>query len=100
MPKRSPRERAELRMKAIGALKARASPASQQRIDQSFDDLCLELISEWIIGESRHESSTQQAEYWIGRVYDELITDEQPDPTRLYTRFSLSLPRAQYIARL
>jgi hypothetical protein len=100
MAKRSSQERAELRAKAIRALKARASPASQERIDQSFDELCIELISEWIVGEPRHESATQQAEYWIGRVYDDLITDEQPDPTRMYTRFSLSLPRAQYIARL
>lgn len=100
MPKRSPQARAELRTRAVEALKARASAASQARIDASFDDLCVELVSEWIVADPRPESATQQAEYWIGRVYEELIPDEQPAPTGMYTRFSLSLARAQYVARL
>src|SRR3954447_14626103 len=100
MAKRTAQERVALRARAVAALKARASAASQARIDQAFDELCVELVSEWIVADPRLESSTQQAEYWIGRVYEELITDEQPDPTRMYTRFSLSLARAQYVARL
>jgi hypothetical protein len=85
MPKRSSQQRQELRAKAIAALGWRCSPVSQARIDEGFDGLCIELISEWILVEPRLESQTQQSEYWIGRVYEDLIIDEQPDPTTLYT---------------
>jgi hypothetical protein len=100
MPRQSRPERERLRAHAITALKAQASPPSQARIDELFDALCIELIAEWIAGETRFESQTQQTEYWLTRCYEELFSDEQPDPTRLYTRFALSLPRAQYLARL
>jgi hypothetical protein len=100
MAKRSVQERADLRAQAVGALKQGASAASQATIDRSFDGLCVELLSEWILAEPRPESQTQQVEYWMGRVYDDLIVDEQPEPTRIYARFALSLPRAQYVTRL
>lgn len=100
MPRRSSRERMQLRAKAMAALKVQASPESWSRIDHSFDELCVELVSEWIVGEPRLESQTQQTEYWISRFYEDLVTDEQPEPSRLYARFTLSLPRAQYVTRL
>ena len=39
-------------------------------------------------------------EYWLSRIYEALYPDEQPDASRLYTRFGLPLPRAQYVTRL
>ena len=45
-------------------------------------------------------SPSQQAEYWLARLYEDIFIDEQPEATRIYMRFQMPLPRAQYIARL
>lgn len=86
--------------RAKAALAIDASPASRARIESSYEALCVDLVSEWVLGERRHESQGQQAEAWIARFYDDLHSDEQPDPARIYARFQLGLPRAQYLARL
>ncbi len=39
-------------------------------------------------------------EYWLARIYEALYPDEQPNASRLYLRFGLPLPRAQYLTRL
>lgn len=85
---------------AKAALAIDASPASRARIESGYDALCVDLVSEWVLGEGRHESQGQQAEAWIARFYEALHSDEQPDPARIYARFRLGLPRAQYLARL
>jgi hypothetical protein len=85
---------------ARAALSIDASEEARRRIVQQFDRLCIELISEWLTGERRFESVGQQTEYWIARLYEELYVDEQPEAARLYARFSLPLPRAQYLVRL
>jgi hypothetical protein len=84
----------------MAALVAQASPSSRARIEAKLDAICVELVCEWIVGEARFESQTQQVEHWLGRFYQELWLDERPDPARLYARFGVSLPRAQYLARL
>ena len=86
--------------RAKAALAIEASAAAKARIDSDYEGLCVDLVSEWILGEKRFESQGQQAEYWIARCYEALHRDEQPDPARIYARFQLGLPRAQYLARL
>jgi hypothetical protein len=86
--------------RARTALAGDASEASIQLLDQNLERLCITLLLEWLIGDQRFESQSQQAEYWLARFYDEIFEDEQPDATRIYQRFSLSLPRATYVARL
>lgn len=56
--------------------------------------------SKWVVGEKRFESQSQQREYWLSRFYEEVFIDEQPDATRIYERFGMSLPRAGYLSRL
>lgn len=85
---------------ARAALSIDTSKETQQRIQKQFDRLCIELVSEWVTGERRFESVSQQAEYWLARLYEEFYLDEQPEATRLYARFRLPLPRAQYVTRL
>ncbi len=82
------------------ALAIDASPASRARIESGYEALCVDLVSEWVLGERRHETQGQQAEAWIARFYDTLHSDEQPDANRIYARYKLGLPRAQYLARL
>ncbi|MGK9167056.1 hypothetical protein KXR53_12195 [Inquilinus limosus] len=93
-------ERQERLARAKAALATDASPASRARIEAGYEALCVDLVSEWVLGEPRYESQGQQAEAWIARFYDRLHSDEQPDANRIYARFQLGLPRAQYLARL
>jgi len=86
--------------RAKAALAIDATPASRARIDSGYEALCVDLVSEWVLGERRYESPGQQAEAWIARFYDDLHSDEQPDANRIYARYQLGLPRAQYLARL
>jgi hypothetical protein len=86
--------------KARDNLGAEASGAARQALEARLQSLAAELALEWIVGERRFESQGQQTEYWLARLYEELFVDEQPEATRLYARFGLSLARAQYLARL
>lgn len=85
----------------IRALLARnASEESVERIDSEFESLCVELVSDWLSGEQRFESTSQQTEYWLSRLYETIYKDEQPESTRIYQRFRFPLSKAQYISRL
>lgn len=86
--------------RAKAALEIDASPASRKRIEAGYEALCVDLVSEWVLGERRHETQGQQAEAWIARFYDALHGDEQPNANRIYARYQFGLPRAQYLARL
>ncbi|HEY9346910.1 MAG TPA: hypothetical protein VIQ53_16440, partial [Inquilinus sp.] len=50
--------------RAKAALAIDASPASRARIEASYEALCVDLVSEWVLGERRHETQGQQAEAW------------------------------------
>jgi hypothetical protein len=93
-------DRRDRAARARAALAIDASPASRARIESGYEALCVDLVSEWVLGEHRAESQGQQAEAWIARFYDALHSDEQPDTNRIYARYQLGLPRAQYLARL
>jgi hypothetical protein len=86
--------------RARSMLSIDVSEASKRNLDERLERLAAELALEWIVGDRRFESQGQQTEYWLFRFYDEIFSDEQPDATRVYERFSLSLPRAAYVARI
>jgi hypothetical protein len=86
--------------RAQGTLLIDCSDVASARLKERLQELAAELLVEWIVGERRFESQSQQSEYWLSRFYDEIFTDEQPDATRIYERFGISLSRANYIARL
>ena len=86
--------------KASAQLAIDASPAADANIKEKLEPLASELLLEWLVGDKRFESQGQQTEYWLSRLYEEIFVDEQPDATRIYERFSLSLPRSAYLARL
>ena len=85
---------------ARASLAADASKESTALIDARLEAVAASLALEWITGLRRFESQGQQMEYWLSRIYEALYPDEQPDATRLYVRFGLPLPRAQYVTRL
>ena len=91
---------AALLARARASLMIEASDAATQRIDARLQAVAAELALEWITGERRFENQSQQTEHWLARFYEELFTDEQPQPTRIYARFGLPLPRSQYVSRL
>jgi hypothetical protein len=91
---------AELSQRAFDALAVDASPAAVKALKERLQPLAAELLFEWLTGDQRFESQSQQTEYWLSRFYDEVFADEQPDATHIYTRFGLTLPRAGYVARL
>ncbi len=86
--------------RAKASLTTDASPAAQKNVEDILERLMSELVLEWLLGEKRFESQSQQTEYWISRFYEAIFNDEQPDPTKIYARFGLSLPRAAYVARM
>lgn len=77
-----------------------ASPATNKLIQDRLKDLSTILMLEWLVGDQRFEKQSEQTEYWLSRIYDELLTDEQPDGSMIYERFGFSLPRSDYLARL
>ena len=86
--------------RAQAALKLDASPAAQKLAKAKLKSLASTLLLEWLVGDRRFESQSEQVEYWLSRIYEEIFVDEQPDATRIYERFGVSLPRATYLARL
>jgi hypothetical protein len=82
------------------ALLTDASEAARTKINERLESLAIELFLEWLTGQKRFESQSQQTEYWLSRFYDEIFLDEQPDATRIYERFRVHLSRAGYLARL
>lgn len=86
--------------KASAQLALDVSPADDANIKKNLEQLASELLLEWLVGDKRFESLGQQTEYWLSRFYEEIFVHEQPDATRIYERFSLSLPRSVYLVRL
>jgi hypothetical protein len=86
--------------RARAAIAIDASAAAGEHVQTRLERLASTLLLEWLVGEKRFESQSQQTEYWLSRFYEEIFEDEQPDATRIYERFGLSLPRAAYLARL
>lgn len=86
--------------RARTAIAIDASAAGGEHVQSRLERLASTLLLEWVVGEKRFESQSQQAEYWLSRFYEEIFDDEQPDATRIYERFGVSLPRAAYLARL
>ncbi|MHC2627247.1 hypothetical protein ACVIW2_009334 [Bradyrhizobium huanghuaihaiense] len=86
--------------RAHALLSTDASPAAKKNLKSGLDGLAATLLLEWLVGDKRFESQSQQAEYWLSRFYEDIFVDEQPDATRIYERFGVNLPRAGYLARL
>jgi hypothetical protein len=91
---------ADLLERARKSLAVEASNTAHALLKDRLQSVAAELALEWIVGDRRFESQSQQTEYWLARLYEEIFTDEQPEATRIYTRFGLPLPRSQYLARL
>jgi hypothetical protein len=77
-----------------------ASPVAQKAIKNKLETLSATLLLEWLLGDKRFETQSQQTEYWLSRIYDEIFADEQPDATRIYERFGIGIARATYLARI
>src|SRR5262245_4249942 len=86
--------------RAQAALKLGASPAAQKLAKTKLEALATTLLLEWLVGDKRFQSQSQQMEYWLCRFYEEIFIDEQPDATSIYERFGVSISRAAYLARL
>jgi len=90
----------DLLAQAIPSLEQDSSPRAKAALKAKLKDLAAEMLLEWVVGEKRFDSQSQQTEYWLSRFYEEIYEDEQPDPTRIYERFNLSLARSSYVTRL
>jgi hypothetical protein len=89
-----------LLQRVAGALTTDGSSLVANNATTKLDMVAAHLLLQWIVGAARFDSQSQQTEYWLSTLYDEIFTDEQPDATRIYERFGFSLPRANYLARL
>ncbi|MGY3129333.1 hypothetical protein ACVWZM_000015 [Bradyrhizobium sp. USDA 4501] len=100
MAKPEDEARKALLERALALLATDASPAAKKNLKSNLESLATTLLLEWIVGDKRFETQSQQTEYWLSRFYDGIFVDEQPDATRIYERFGLNLPRSGYLARL
>ena len=57
--------------RAQAALKLDASPTAQKLAKVKLESLASTLLLEWLVGDRRFESQSQQAEYWLSRIYEE-----------------------------
>jgi hypothetical protein len=56
---------------------------------------------DWLAGEKRHNSLTEQHTEWFEEIYAHLLPkSEVPSADRLYNSFNVPFGRAQYIARV
>ena len=56
---------------------------------------------DWLSGEQRYTSLTQQHTDWVESIYNHLLReDEAPSADRLYNDFNIPYGKAQYIARV
>ena len=56
---------------------------------------------DWLSGQERHTSLTEQYTEWIESIYVRMLPeDERPTADRLYNCFNVPFGRAQYIARV
>jgi hypothetical protein len=63
-------------------------------------ELSAKLVLEWLLNEKCFETMSQATEHWVASFEEGLFPDEAPDPTKLYDRCTLPLPKARYLARL
>jgi hypothetical protein len=66
--------------RAQAALKLDASAAAQRLAKANLERLASTLLLEWLVGDRRFESQSQQTEYWLSRFYEEIFIDEQLAP--------------------
>lgn len=90
----------DLRDRALETLSSDASTPAVKALKAKLETLSSVLFLEWLLGDNRFDSPTQQTEYWLSRFYDEVYTDEQPDASRIYGRFGIAIARASYLARM
>ena len=66
-----------------------------------FAQLAVESWIDWLSGETRYTSLTQQYADWIETIYVNLLPeDEPPSVDRLYNDFNIPFGQAQYITRV
>ena len=62
--------------------------------------LAFEAWFNWLSGEKRYNSLTEQYTDWIEKIYDDLLPTEAPSAERLFNFFNVPYGQAQYIARV
>src|SRR5258708_6400963 len=55
--------------RAQSVLSTDASAAAKKNIKNNLEELSAILFLEWLVGEKRFESQSQQTEYWLSRCY-------------------------------
>src|SRR5262245_9306035 len=55
---------------------------------------------DWLSGRKRYRSVTEQSIDWLSSIYTQILPQEEPSESRLYTHFNLPYGQAQYLARV
>jgi hypothetical protein len=80
---------------ALGIPSAEQAAAAGQ-----LGHLALRLYLEWALNERRFDRAGQWTEHLIAETEAAFNPEKEPDPTQLYLRYALPLPRAQFVARM
>ncbi len=91
---------AELTEEAVRNLSRGADDETSARVKADLPKIAAILALEWITGDRRSETISQQTQSWLTFLYERLYTDEEPSAADIFARFDLPLSRAQYLARM
>jgi len=72
----------------------------EDEVKKALAALSTDLYFEWLLNEQRFDSISQVTEHWVAKTEEILFPNDPPNPTKLYDRYSLPLPRARYLARM
>ncbi len=63
-------------------------------------NLAVDSWVELFAGRKRYRSLTEQYIEWLGDIYDQVLTTEEPNESRLFSQFGFPYGQAQYFARI
>jgi hypothetical protein len=76
------------------------SDLKKEALAQALLPLAVNAWLDWLSGQKRYNSLTEQYTNWIYEMYEGLLPNETPSANQLYNCFNVPYGQAQYIARV
>jgi hypothetical protein len=87
----------------VDSLMASFASAGTELSDAQLAAIVNLAVDSWVelfAGRKRYRSLTEQYIEWLGDIYDQVLTSEEPNEGRLFSQFGFPYGQAQYFARI
>jgi hypothetical protein len=87
----------------VNSLMASFASSGTELNDAQIRTIVNLAVDSWVelfAGRKRYRSLTEQYLDWLGDIYDQVLTAEEPNETRLFSQFGFPYGQAQYFARI